>query len=124
MGMLCMFGRWGTTREGLNTKNAPHRAHFSCSSGGGRRRLPLLCAVGEGAGSARHRFVNLRGEPGMGGAGTGTGGLGLTHRKPIPVDPGTAGFHEGAETPKSSTKCSCLGFQLLVGGSFCGCTQY
>jgi len=35
--------------------------------------------------SVRHGFVNPRGYPGMGKAGTGTGHLVVTHRKPTPV---------------------------------------
>ena len=42
--------------------------------------------------SARHGFVNPRGYPGMGGAGTGMGGLGGTRRKPTPKGAGLAGF--------------------------------
>jgi hypothetical protein len=34
---------------------------------------------------ARHGFANPRGYPGMGGTGTGTGRLKVTHRKPTPV---------------------------------------
>ena len=34
---------------------------------------------------ARHGFANPRGYPGMGGTGTGTGRLNVTHRKPTPV---------------------------------------
>ena len=33
----------------------------------------------------RHGFANPRGYPGMGGTGTGTGRLKVTHRKPTPV---------------------------------------